>query len=486
MRLVSVLVPLFGVTCFVGQAFAEGGYYGGLLGSRAAGRGGAFTARADDITAVAYNPAGLAKIGGTLIQVGDAFSYNAASFTRATTRDWGAADGPTVAFAKVNNQKPWQYLDPLLGAASNLGLPGWGFALAAYAPPGIASEQFPVNGGERYMMVSRDVQMLNYAASVAWRYGEIFGLGVSLQSIYLRKMSYSLVIDGDVFKQPGNPVQSDYDILANVSASSPFNFNATLGTWYRPVPAIELGLSAQVVPANIQADGHLSVTALGSLKNLVLRKADGSGKADNVTLKLPLPMVFRAGGRYRHLDNNREVFDVEVDLEYTTWSRVNRFVLDAHDLVAHAESSDMPVGIINIEKQWRDTIAVKLGGDFAVIPGRLTLRAGGYYETAVAKPAYAQVDFPNGTQIGGTIGASAFVGPVELALVYQLRFQPSFSVSESDGRVYQIVPGSQCKAPYNNTDNCNEHYLNQPAPVVNAGTYAATSQIVAFDLLYRF
>ena len=41
-------------------AAADGGYYGGALGARAAGRAGAFVARADDPTAVAYNPAGLA------------------------------------------------------------------------------------------------------------------------------------------------------------------------------------------------------------------------------------------------------------------------------------------------------------------------------------------------------------------------------------------------------------------------------------------
>ena len=76
---------------------------------------------------------------------------------------------PAVTFDPASNGTPWQMLEPLLGVASNLGTRDWGFALAAFAPPGISREEFPLDGGERYMMVKREAIIVNYAASIAWR-----------------------------------------------------------------------------------------------------------------------------------------------------------------------------------------------------------------------------------------------------------------------------------------------------------------------------
>ncbi len=74
------------------------------------------------------------------------FSYNGYSYS-ARRRRTGATPSngvaPIVTFDKVSNGKPWQMLEPLLAVASNLGLPNWGFALAAFASPGAANLDFP-------------------------------------------------------------------------------------------------------------------------------------------------------------------------------------------------------------------------------------------------------------------------------------------------------------------------------------------------------
>ena len=48
------------------------------------------------------------------------------------------------------------------------------------------------------------------------------------------------------------------------------------------------------------------------------------------------------------------------------------------------------------------------------------------------------------------------------------------------------MPASACVSPYTAADGCNDHYLGQPAPAVNAGTYNATFHHLALALLYRF
>ena len=87
-----------------------------------------------------------------------------------------------------------------------------------------------------------------------------------------------------------------------------------------------------------------------------------------------------------------------------------------------------------------------MGGDVNVIPERWTVRAGGFYETAVADDAYANIDFSGGQMFGGSARASVMFDRWELALAYQLRFMGKVSVSEDDGRVYQQVPKSRLPA----------------------------------------
>jgi long-subunit fatty acid transport protein len=510
MRSLAVLGTLAGSLLAAGAALAEGGYFSGTLGARAGGRAGAFAAKADDLSAVYHNPAGLANLEGTLVEVGNQTSYNAYSFTRAPTVDWGHPTEPNgtifpnVTFAKVSNGKPWQGIVPMLGAASKLGLKDWAFALAVYAPPGVGNLSFPLApydaanppdlsrpqpDGQRYMMVDREAIFLKYVASAAWKYGELFGLGASAEWIHVPRLKYSLVVDATPFAYAANPVYADLDMLATMQASSLFTFNAILGAWYRPVPSLVFALSGQVVPADIVLHGNLSVEPLNqNMGEVTLWR--NNARASDVKVKLPLPMLARAAVRYRNLVNNRERFDVELDVEYVTWSRVGRWTIDTmvdgKVLEARYQSERMPISPIAIEKHWRDTFAVRLGGEYAVIPGRLGLRAGGYYETAVANPAYAAVDFPGAAQFGGALGASVFVRRFEVAVAYALKLMPSMTVAEAEARGYQQVPASACPAPYTDPDYCNPNLNGAPAPVVNAGTYTAFSHFLYLGVLYRY
>jgi len=476
-------------------AFADGGYYQGALGARAAGRGGAFVARADDVTAVSINPAGLANLDDTVFQVGNQFAYNGYDYTRAPTIDYGQNPTPAqpTTFAKVHNGTPWQAALPFVGVSSRLGLRDWDFALAAFAPPGISREQFPQDGGQRYMMVNREAIILNYAASAAWRFHDLFGVGVTLEWITVPRLDYSLVINANPAAGAANPVSSTEDILAQTRGSDWRTFNAIVGAWFRPKPSLEFGLAGQILPANIVTHSTLSLrglaldsdgmSMLGSITTA--RNGGAPNSSTDVTVKLPLPLLVRGGGRYRYLAGGRELFDVELDVEYETWSRANAFTVngtvDGYPLVAtptsdNFKSQHVPIATITIPKQWNNVLSVKLGGDFNLVPDRWTLRAGVYYETAASPSAYANVDFPAGAQLGGALGASLLLRRLEVALTYQLRYQPSVTVAEADARVYQQTPGGSCTAPSTDPNVCN----------VNAGTYAATSHLVSLAVIYRY
>jgi long-chain fatty acid transport protein len=479
------------LAAIAGAARADGGYYTGPLGPRAAGRGGAFVARADDLTATSINPAGLSEIDGTTFQIGNQFAYYGYDYTRAPTLDTGNemnGVAPLHTFSKVSNGTPWQAALPYLGAASRFGLHDWAFAAALFAPPGVGREQFPPTGGQDYMMVSREAIILKTDLSAAWRFHDLFGVGVTVEWITVPRLDYSLIINGNpAASSSPTPVSSQLDILAQTTGSDWLTFNAIVGGWFRPRPWLEFGVAGQLLPANIVTKSNLTLIPAadppGPLGTDPLTTQRGGPHASDVTITLPLPLMARAGARYRDLHGERELFDVQLDAEYETWSRVDAFTLDTNGLYAN-EANTPPVllGTIQIPKHWSDVFSVKLGGDVNLVPDRWTVRAGAYYETAVAPSAYANVDFPGAKVFGAALGGSLFVRRVEIALTYQLRYQPSFTIAEADARFYQQVP---CVASYSPPDTCAAPYSQTP-PTVNAGTYASTSHLVSLALIYRY
>lgn len=469
------------------------GLFAGSKGARTAGRGGAVGAKADDLSAVEYNPAGLTRIGTTTIQLSNRFSYNMVTFTRDPQFENADGTGEYVVFDKVKNGQPWQAVDPLIGVGSNFGLKDFAAALVAYSPPGAARASFPQgqtdvlsDGGQRYMMIAREAEILIYALSAAYKYKDVFGLGATAQWVHVPRLNYSLVVAPILFGTGGNSVRTDLDMVSSVEAHDPFTFNAVIGGWLHPVPFLQFGFSAQVVPSEINAKGKIKVeTADGGTPLSTTRNGE---PADDVELNIPLPNWLRFAARYlneKEVDGKKQFkYDLEFDFVYHTWSRVKTFELTSNNLIASLPAGALAIGDVEVPKQWKDSMTFQLGGDVAVIPERLTLRAGATYETAVSEPEYSNVDFATGKHLSGAVGGSVYLGGFEVALAYVYRHQLNVQTTIADGKVYQITPGSQCQPPYTNQTYC--PVPGQPAPTVNGGSYTAYNHFLNLDVLYRF
>jgi long-chain fatty acid transport protein len=479
MRAALIAIACGGV--FVPATAFAGGYFIGPIGGKAIGRAGAFTAKANDLSAAFYNPAGFAHLGSTTLQLDNKFAYNDISFQREPFLN---ADATVTTFSKVENTNKFQPLDPLLGIGTTFGLRDFAFAFVAYANSGISSLQFPADGAQRYMMIERDAMFINYTANIAWKPISDFAIGVSAQAIVVPSLTYKLAINGEPgsFLSDPRPDQNEGDLISTIEATDMFTFNAIVGAWYRVSSSFELGLSGQVVPSKIEAEGpiNLKFVDLAAAAQdagtpaltdpFTYRESDPTKDANDITLTLPLPLTARLGGRYisRRADGT-EAFDVELDVSYETWSSVDKLTMDSRGLVGNVTVSQFDVGVINVDKQWQDVFGVSLGGDFNVVPAFLDLRAGAYYETAVSKPDYANVDFVTGQQIGGTLGSTFSFGNLQLSLAYEYRFQPTQKTTIAQGKVRQISP----LQPDNTL-------------VVNAGSYDASAHCAAVGLNYKF
>lgn len=492
-RLLQTWLGLASAGLISGNAYAAG-YYAGPVGAKAMGRAGAFAARADDLSAALYNPAGLSKLATPLaLQLENRGAYSSLTFTRDPTQDGRSESAPTVDFETSENDQRWRLLGPLAGVASNLGVRDFVFALVSFTPSGAASTDFPLDGGQKYLLVKREVVVVNTSLSAAWRPQPNFAVGLSAQAISVPSINYQLVIDNapgsgvDVY----NPVSSALDMLTTIRASDPFTLNLIAGFWARPARDLEVGLSAQVLPANIEARGTLQVVPvspatvdiLGGLQppvaaeDAVMLTRDGQ-PANDVRLRLPLPLVFRAGTRFfDQRKDGGERWDVEVNATYETWSRVDRFIMQSDGLEANFTAlgaAPIPLGVLSVQKRWQDSLTLAVGGDVNPDGLPLSLRCGAYYETAVTPPAYAHVDFPGGPHFGLSAGLTVPLGPVAVHLAYERRQMVSLHTSEAEGRVRQIKPNLGDNPPPEA----------QP-PVVNAGRYTFASHNVGVAVAWQ-
>jgi long-subunit fatty acid transport protein len=202
-----------------------------------------------------------------------------------------------------------------------------------------------------------------------------------------------------------------------------------------------------------------------------------------------LPVTVRAGARYVQQTGAREAFDIELDVVYERWSRVQQIHVATHGLEAsYSGGAPLPIPDINLNKHWKDTLTVALGGDFNLIPETFTVRGGVAYDTAVAEPAYTSVDFASGAQLGFGLGASARLGGLQLSAGLEYRVMQTVNVSEQAGRVFQQTPNGTCQPPYTDPNTCHAALIagQKPAPTVNAGSFDASTFGATLEVAFRF
>lgn len=492
LRKVSTSLVLATLATIPSLALA-GGMTIGDLGARAEGRAGAFAAKADDLTAIEYNPAGLTLIQGTSFYLSNRFGHAYESFHRAATpeRDLdedGVRTGALYEFDAVENGTPWQLLNPVIAAGSNFGLENWAFAIGAYAPPGIASQKFPEDGGQRYMLIERDVKILYYNLSAAWKYKDLFGIGASVQWVDAASIKMSLVVDGNNLPGRINPVSSSADFKTTLEGADHLAASGLLGVWYHPFPYLQFGLSGRVAPTNLEAKCKLTAEPITLTGGEVETLRNGQ-PADDVYLAMTLPPMARFGARYLYLDGTRPVFDVELDFVFEAWSMTDRYTIDGVGLVTRFDNDptkDITINKIHLLKNWRNTYSVRLGGDYHVIPELFTLRLGTLYESAATQPEYAYMDFFSSHRIGAGVGASVEFRGVDIALSYNFIYEFPISVTEAEGQINTQRPGTPCQPPYTDDDNCDLDFAGQVGATVNGGDYESRYHFATLSASYTF
>jgi long-subunit fatty acid transport protein len=440
-------------------------------GTEALGRGGAFTAKADDGTALEYNIAGLARQRGTRLLIDGNLVMNQYSFQRYGVFPDNSMDPHTpwggAFFPQVSNQAG-PFAAPFIALTSDLGFDRMTFALGVFGPPGVGKRTYPLGvlgapSPARYDIVSMSNTIAYPTLAAAYRVTPELDLGVAFHAVYA-SFDQEVASFTDISPQLcPNPEYYRCDSLNEIRAST-WSWAASLGGMWRPDSWLQIGANVRT-PVTLSADGTVYATPPLAAPAML--------PPSPMHLDTKLPLEARAGVRFIFMDGKFENGDLEVDGTYEKWS-------DAQGVgpVVTIPQLGLFKDIQTVSFHgYKDTYSLRVGGayNWHGLGGVLTARAGAYYDSSATDPQFTRLDFDTLERYAGTIGLGWHIGGITFNAAYAEVFSPDRIVTNG---VIAPANGAQHGQPVDAQGNV--------LPAVNNGQYSSHTRIVSVGLEIRW
>ena len=390
--------------------------------------------------------------------------------------EWGGTRLPRICqesrFAPTANIVASLRLSDEVGVAFGLLAPGavgrgrWGDGDGSVTTGGV---RVPSPG--RYSLVAQDHLLLNPTVGVGFRPLPWLRVGFALTwgiaSIDFTTMARELA---------GNESPDD-DVLTNIAVTDLFVPGIGASVTVQPVEQLEFMLGFQWNDA-VDGRGDLNLETgtfgVGQTGVAVPSRIPTENVFPDTRLRFSQPWVLSFGVRFHEprfdserpysermgrtfeslgapLDDGmvREVWDIELNVRYERSSAFRdvtidvlpdqeaRFVNVGDDGSTSTTRLTIPTRI-QVPMRWNDQIAVRLGGDWNVLPGRFAVRAGASFETDGVEERYAGLDFLPGMRFGLHAGFTVRIDRVDVSLGYAHLFQWD-TVVPVDGAAVPII-----------------------------------------------
>jgi long-subunit fatty acid transport protein len=328
---------------------------------------------------------------------------------------------------------------------------------------------------QRYMLVSSNSLILDPTVSVGYAVNDELSVGAGF-------IWGIASVDFTNFAQVLSSTPPNYqnDVKAEISGKDLFIPGFVLGAMWHPTPRLDLGASFKwqdaidIPSANIalqanywQSNGKptcpTNPTTGTNIPNAgPVIPANCPANSMNITnapgaadIRVAIPAEARLGIRYhkpraggtppawatqvpgrRVRDSlSEDKYDLEMDFSWAGNSALQAVQIctgGAKVSGSGCTAATKPIAVTGttstvptnayIPHDWTDSGGVRLGGDYIVLPSRLALRAGGFFETGSMSSQYLNVDFLP-TQRGGLSGGGTVrLGAVDVSAAYQHTF----------------------------------------------------------------
>ncbi|KUO62307.1 hypothetical protein APF79_07280 [bacterium BRH_c32] len=373
LTVMAVIVMLCSAKVFAG------GFQINEHGARAMSMAGAFTALANDPSAIYYNPAGLTQLTGTRFMAGVTLIAPSAKFT-----------GPKP-FSTKEYEMESQLFNPFNLYVTQQLSDEWFVGLGVNNQYGLGTK-WQDNWGGRYLAVDTEIRSFFFTPVVAYKFSEQFSASVGLTYAYadvkiIRNMPLADPVTGAA--RPDGQVKMEGDGTA---------FGFTAGILYKPTKELSLGLSYRSESKfDFEGDATTKPTTLDFVHPLAGKQ---SIPLPNGPIKAPLttPQNITLGVAYVASD----VLTLSADFQYIGWSSYDKLevTFEKYDLAPTVPGNQ---NVQSADRNYKNTFILRGGAEYTV-SDVFTLRGGLLYDKNPVEDAYVEPTLPDADRIGFNIG----------------------------------------------------------------------------------
>ncbi|MDR3611287.1 MAG: outer membrane protein transport protein [Ignavibacteriaceae bacterium] len=339
---------------FTGTLYA-GGFQLNEHGARAMGLGGAFTAVADDPSAIYFNAAGLTQLDGWNFMIGSAFIAPVSSFRGVAPRITEYKTSPQIfpipngyATYRINND--------------------WAVGLGFDVPFGLGTE-WPLNWPGRYLALQTDVRSYTVSADVAYKVIDKLTVSAGVQ------YSFADVTITEQISQTPFPGDAYVKLTGKDNAAFGYKF----GLLYKPTDKLSFGASFH---------SQIKYNFKGSALTTGAPQLASKLPAGDISADLTVPFNFAFGAAYQVIPELR----LSADFQYIGWSSYDTLAIQFANVPRVASP-----------RLYDDSYIVRFGAEYKYTRD-LSFQGGIYYDNNPVKPQYLNPSLPDANRICFSIG----------------------------------------------------------------------------------
>ena len=330
--------------------------------------GGAMVGRADDPSALAYNPAGITQLPGTQILAGTTFITPTASVDTSIAGVSGTEDAVVNTFIIPHFYITQQITDDLY---AGLGL---------FCRYGLGTE-YDSNWIGRYNITKAFIDTFSINPNIAYKVTDEFSVAVGLELMYFSLDLGKRVNGAALFGQTANPFVSAYDANLDLTGSS-WGVGFNVGLHYKFNDQFSAGISYRSqVDQKVEGEADWTKSAAygaNPLSPVLFNDCDVEGR-------ILLPDSIAAGIMYKPM----EELSIELGLVWTRWSTYKELSIDFDTPFIPGFDTESET-----KKNWHDTWRFNVGVEYSPTDW-LDLRASYVYDQSPIDDDYADYLIPS-------------------------------------------------------------------------------------------
>ncbi|GIK60944.1 MAG: hypothetical protein HND39_14825 [Ignavibacteriota bacterium] len=346
--------------------FAEVNLAGGFQinehGAKAMGLGGAFTAIANDASAIYWNSAGMTQLSGTNFLLGSALIAPSSSFRGVS---------PAVDISRMKSQAFF----PSHLFITHSFTESFSAGLGLTTPFGLGTHWS--NGWiGRYLAL--ETELKTFWVPITFAYSPVENLSIGAGFIY----SFADVL----ITRNNSQAPFAGDAYVELEGSDNFAYGYTFSLMYKPIKDFSIGASFRS-EVEYEFEGTATVTGAEQLQEI------DAFPGGDVTAKLTTPMNIVGGVAYQVIPQLR----LSADFQWIAWSSYDSLNVD----FVNPEYEDS-----KSNRSYKDTYIIRFGAQYD-ISDKVSLLGGVYFDKMPVDPDYVSPTLPDSDRLGLSIGADA-------------------------------------------------------------------------------